>query len=160
MNLKDAADQTRALAKGYKAVLALVEAIDQIGSIEQSEREAKARKEAAEKAADKAKFEKDSIELAVSEAKGRLADAQAKVSAVHAQTLRDAQAVIDKANEKAGKLLSEAAALKTQAEQVLNDAKARGAEVDAQIASRKKDLQAVEKQIASLKSIASGVMGA
>jgi len=98
-NLKQAAEDVRALSRMFKGVTTLADVLDEIGSIEQLEREAKMRAENAGKAANQA-------DALAKEAKSDLAKAKEKVKA---------------AEDKAAEVVADAAA---QAAKIVADAKA------------------------------------
>ena len=158
--LKDATDQVRQLAKGFKAFISVVEAADRLGGIEQGEREAVSRREAANKAADQA-------EKAAQEAKEALKAEKAKVEVVAQKNLatldaalKDAEGVVAKANAKAEEIVKAATVQKASLESLIGVMQGKVSDLGKQLESRNADLVAVEKKIAGLKAMASGIVGA
>ena len=158
--LKDATDQVRSLAKGYKAFIMLLEAADRMGGIEQGEREAVSRREAMNKEADKADAEAAAAKERMEKAKALARTNEEKAIQILSQATCDAKMILEKAQVKGDILVKQGEAAKAAREQEAEALKQSLAKLESDIASRKTDLATVEKKIAGLKAMASQITGA
>ena len=155
--LQNATDQVRLLAKGFKAFLQVVEAADRLGGIEQGEREAVSRREAANKAADQAEAEKDAAKERMERAKQQAVENERKAQAILEQAQTDAAGITGKAAVKASQILADAEKAKVAAHADAASARELLVETGNAIVQKKKELAAVEKAIADLRAVASTV---
>ena len=158
--LQNATDQARRLAKDFKAFILVVEAADRLGGIEQGEREAVSRREAANKAADQAEKSAREAQEALKAEKAKVDVVAQKNLASLDAALKDAEGVVAKANVKADEIVKAAVERKAALEALIGTLQGKLTDLGKQLDSRNADLIAVEKKIAGLKAMASGIVGA
>lgn len=153
------AEDLRALANKFKSIVEVSELLTSLGSIEQAEREAIVRKDAAYKAAEEAQAKLAALDEDLVLAQGEVSKADEQANELHRSSLDKAAQVVAKAHEDAKEIKFGAESAKAQIQNQTNEAKRELKVVFDQIKSKKDELASIEDQVAETKAKISAFIG-
>lgn len=151
-NAMKAADDLKSIAKRFQGIMEVAQILEKIGSLEQAERDAVARKEAAyaeEKKAQLLILDLDG-KIAVKQEAIKIAESQADHIVVKAK--EKAQQVYNELAEKNAASLKQANEIKVLAEAAVSAKRVEVEELNKLISAKKLELEDVSSQIAAVKS--------
>lgn len=151
-NFIQVSEDLKSLANKFRNIVAVAEMCEKIGSLEQSEKEALGRKEAAQKAEAEAMGKFDSAQAKIDAAMKDVANANSKKGEIENATQVNVQKMVQEAEGKASKIIQEAKAAHADVMKKYKEASNAVEDMKAQVVSKREELAQIQKQMNDVKS--------